>query len=154
MKSLLLAATVLLALPLPSARAAGDGIPPARGDSLRTLRITITSELEGKGKVLILKDPTFSDSLLGFRLRGDRRRFDQLLGDSSLATVISTQEEFRAYWRKVEAEAGITDLRGRQAAQDLDRSRVPRIFLFDSSVVIYPGIVVLRRKREPVKRGR
>lgn len=54
--------------------------------------------------------------------------------------------EFRKYWAKVEKEDGFDKLREQMQAQDIDRSWVPRIYLFDSNLVIFPGWFVLRKK--------
>jgi hypothetical protein len=54
--------------------------------------------------------------------------------------------EFRKYWAKVEKEDGFDKLRAQMQSRDIDRSWVPRIYLFDSNLVIFPGWFVLRKK--------
>jgi hypothetical protein len=122
-------------------------------DGADTLKVILSSELEGRNRVIRLKDPLVADTLLRLKAPADRERFDRLLTDPALAAEVKTAEEFRAWWKHAEAEEGIRDLRAQLAAHDVDRGRIPRVYLFDSSVVVYPGWVIVR-KRGPGKPSR
>lgn len=115
-------------------------------DSLEALKVIITDELEGKGKIIILRDRRLADSLIRIRPPLERERFNRIIGDTALAAEVKTREEFRAYWKKLEESHGFKDLRGQYVARNIDRARIPKLFLYDSSVVIYPGWIILRRK--------
>jgi hypothetical protein len=118
--------------------------PKAKADSLRALRLLISSELRTGNEVLRLKEPGLSDSLL--RRPEPREKLMQALRDSSRARSIRDPEEFKAYWDRLERENGIKAVKDQMAAQDVDKSRIPHAYLFDSSVVVYPGWIILRRK--------
>lgn len=123
-----------------------DRASGAKKDSLRTLHIIISSELEERNKVLLLKDRGFTDSLMRNRLALEREGLDRLLADSALAVEVKTREEFGRHWKEIEDKHGFQDLRGQYAARDFDKSRIPRLILKDSSVVVYPGWIIFRRK--------
>jgi hypothetical protein len=59
----------------------------------------------------------------------------------------SVSREFRAYWAEYEKREGFDELRNQvRAHNNIDLTWVPRLYLFDSSLVIFPGWVVWRRK--------
>ncbi len=59
---------------------------------------------------------------------------------------------FRDYWTKVEERDEFDKLRKQIAAQDIDKSHIPRLYFFDSNLVILPGTLVIRsRKKEKLK---
>ncbi|MEO7425163.1 MAG: hypothetical protein ABI036_08245 [Fibrobacteria bacterium] len=116
----------------------------AKADSLVHLGVLISSEIKGGNQVYLLENKGM-DSLV--RGSDSRDAFIVRISDSSLTRRIRNEAEFRSYWKKAEAEAGFPELRSQLAAHDLDKSRIPKRYLFDSSVVIYPGCIVLRRMR-------
>ena len=63
-----------------------------------------------------------------------------------VTTTRPGDREFREYWRRAEEENGIGELRGRLKSWDIDKTWVPHLYFFDSSLVIFPGWIVLRRK--------
>ncbi len=65
----------------------------------------------------------------------------------------SFRREFRKYWAEMEKLEGIDKLRDQLRSNDLDKSRYPRWYLFDSSLVImpFPPAIFLRK---PDKRAR
>jgi hypothetical protein len=115
-------------------------------DSLRTLQILIRSELDAKHRILILEDPALSDSLLRGSLRPREDRLLRLLGDSAVAREVRTRDEFRRHWARLEEREGFRALRDQYAGRDIDKGRVPKAYLFDSAMVVYPGWIVLRKK--------
>lgn len=119
-----------------------------------TLEVILSSEMENRSKVIRLKDPRVADTLLQFRAPSDRRRFDSLIADDAVAEEIRTQEEFRAYWKKAESESGVEALRAQYAARDVDKGRIPKLYLFDSSVVVYPGWIIVRKRKAGKAVGR
>lgn len=144
-KSFLAMAAALLPL---LAAGTSAGTAPDAGyeiDSLRTLEIIIESEMEAKHRVLILKDRPLSDSLIKGYSQFDKGGFADLLADSSLVREIKSKTEFTRYWAKLEEEQGFRKLRDQYVSRDIDKSRVPKIILFDSSVVVYPGWIILRK---------
>lgn len=60
----------------------------------------------------------------------------------------SFSREFRKYWAVMEKQEGIDKLRDQLRSNDLDKSRYPRWYLFDSSVVImpFPPAIFLRKR--------
>jgi hypothetical protein len=135
-----------LALSLP-VRAADAGAEKrhAPADSLRALRVIISSEVKSGNEVMALEKPKVADSLL--RILPSRESVLERFHDSSLARSIRNPDEFRAYWNRLEERNGIKTVKGRMAAQDVDKSLIPRAYLFDSSVVVYPGWIIVRRVR-------
>jgi hypothetical protein len=115
-----------------------------KSDSLNTLRILLSSEVRTGNEVLIPKNPRFADSLL--RNSPQREAFLQDLRDSSLFHPIRGPREFRAYWDRVEKENGVRALKNQMAAHDVDKGLIPKAYFFDSSVVVYPGWIIVRRK--------
>lgn len=116
----------------------------AKADSLHTLRIMLSSEVKTGNEVLILKNPAVTDSLL--RNPSPRETFLRGIEDSSLARPVRTPEEFSVYWNRIEKENGISALQSQMAAHDVDKSRIPKAYLFDSSVVVYPGWIIVRHR--------
>jgi hypothetical protein len=94
---------------------------------------------------LLLQDKPLADSLMRSAL--PRQAFVERIRDSAVALEIKDQAAFRAYWKKMEAQEGYGGLKGRMAAHDVDKSRIPKAYLFDSTVVAYPGWIVLRHMR-------
>jgi hypothetical protein len=117
-----------------------------QGGAGKTLDILISTELKPGNRVLILKDSGLADSLLrgGAWLRRDR--FDRLVGDSSLARQIDTREEFRTYWARLSESEGFGTMKRQYEGRDIDKTRIPKAYLFDSSVVVFPGWLVVRKK--------
>lgn len=134
---------VLLAVLFPLLAPALDR-PSAAPDREKSPDLIITSELENRSRVLILKDRRIADSLLRLQAPPLRGWFDQLIGDSAVAEEVGSREEFRKQWRDLEAREGFLDLRAQHAARDVDKTRIPRLYLFDSTVVVYPGWIILR----------
>lgn len=131
---------LLAAALLPLLAYAGDA------DSLRALEILIRSEMDAKHRVLILKDPALSDSLLrGSGLPGEDRLL-RLLEDSAVAREVRTRAEFQRHWARLEEQEGFRALRDQYASRDIDHGRVPKVHLFDSAMVVYPGWIILRKK--------
>ncbi|MEO6098625.1 MAG: hypothetical protein ABIW76_24310 [Fibrobacteria bacterium] len=143
---------ILVALAIASAALAAFAADPGsdahrvKADSLKTLDVMITVELQSGNRVLRLKQPEGVDSLkrAGTGIRRDR--FDRMVGDTGVAREMRTLEEFRSYWSKLEERNGFKSMKGQYAAQDIDRTLVPKVYLFDSAVVVFPGWVVLRKK--------
>lgn len=123
---------------------AGERAIPAPDDSLRALRVLITSEFKAGDALLAIRDQRRADSLL--RNVPDRGPLLQAIRDTALAREMRTRAEFDAYWARHSAEAGHAELRGNLAAQDVDKTRIPKAYLFDSSVVVFPGWVVIRKR--------
>ncbi len=130
---------LVLAIAL-SAHAGEDAV-----DSLRALRVLISSEMKTGNEVFELKDARLSDSLLSHP--SSRGSFLKGLRDSAVSRPVRGPEEFRSYWERIEKENGIGDLKGQMAAHDVDKGRIPKTYLFDSSVVVYPGWIIVRRMR-------
>ena len=124
-----------------------QGLHAHKGDSLYVLEMLLRSEMKPDSRVLLLKNGTLADSLMRFGARGDLGAFENRMGDSALAREIKTQEEFRAYWKQAEGEEGITALKRQYEREDIDKTLIPKLYLFDSSVVVYPGWIILRKKR-------
>lgn len=135
--SLLALAGALAGRPL----SAGD--KPARP---QTPDVVISAELEDKSKVLILKDRKTADSLFRLKVPPIREEFDRFVADTAVSVEARTRAEFHRHWQELERREGYTRLRAQYAAADPDRSRIPRVYLFDSSVVVYPGWIIIRRK--------
>lgn len=51
----------------------------------------------------------------------------------------SLGKEFRKYWEKYQKQEGFDQLKGQADAHDINKSKIPHWYLFDSTVVIYPG---------------
>lgn len=134
-----------LALAAALAPARSHAASPKR-DSLEALKVIISDELEGKGRIIILRDRRLADSLIRIRPPLERESLNRIIGDTALAAEVKSHEEFRAYWKKLEETHGFKELRGQHVARNIDRARIPKLFLYDSSVVIYPGWIILRRK--------
>jgi hypothetical protein len=115
-------------------------------DSLEVLQNIIRGEMKPKNRVLILKNSALSDSLLRLGSPVRRDELNRIIGDSSLVHEIKTSADFQRYWSKVEKQNGITALKNRYESVDIDKSPVPHAYLFDSSVVVYPGVIILRKK--------
>ncbi len=115
-----------------------------KADSLHALRVLLSSEVKTGNDVLILKNPAVTDSLL--RNPSPRESFLHGLEDSALARPIRSREEFSVYWNRIEKENGVPALQSQMAAHDVDKSLIPKAYLFDSSVVVYPGWIIVRRK--------
>jgi len=124
----------------------------AKADSLRTLRAAITSEMGSEDTALIVKRPRLADSLLSNPVPGES--FLRSLRDTSSFLRLDTPAEFAAYWKRVEAANGFGSLKRQMEAHDPDQSRVPKIYLFDSSVVVFPGCIILRRAHRASLPGR
>jgi hypothetical protein len=127
--------------------AGAKGADAKKADSLKAMRVIIKSEMKPDNRVLILENGGFTDSLarLGGHLRRDR--FDALIGDTALAREVRTQEEFSRYWASLEERNDVKALKDQYARQDIDRSLIPKKYLFDSTVVLYPGWIIVRKKR-------
>ncbi len=123
---------------------AKKGIKNKSADSLKTLSVILQSEFDAKGKVFICKNPSFADSLV--RSLCDASSFKRAISDSSILVEINSKKAFDRYWKKVESENGIADLRGQLKAQDVDKTLIPKAYALDSSVVIYPGWIIIRGK--------
>jgi hypothetical protein len=129
----------------PVAAMGGDQPAPAPKPAMSP-DLIISIELEDESDVWIVKDPQVADSLLRLKAPPARESLERLLGDSSMTVKIDTREEFRRHWRELELREGFRELRAQHAARDVDKGRIPRLYLFDSSMVVYPGWVVMRHK--------
>lgn len=123
---------------------AKQGIKNKSADSLKTLSVILQSEFTAKNKVFICKNPSFADSLA--RALCDSLNFKSAVSDSMVLKEMTSKAEFDRYWKKVELENGITDLRGQLKAHDVDKTLIPKAYALDSSVVIYPGWIIIRGK--------
>ncbi len=130
-----------------SAAIAGGNAPAAKkNDSLKTLEVLLSSEMKTGNRVLHLKDGKLADSLMrggsGFRRDG----LEAFMGDSAVAREFKNREEFRRYWARTEERSGFKAMRQQYEIQDIDKSLIPKIYLFDSACVVFPGWVVLRKR--------
>ncbi|MDQ3003025.1 MAG: hypothetical protein M3Y08_17400 [Fibrobacterota bacterium] len=50
----------------------------------------------------------------------------------------SLGKAFKKYWAKVEEQDGFDKLRNQMRSNDIIKSRLPRFYLFDSNLVIFP----------------
>jgi hypothetical protein len=116
----------------------------AEADSVRSLQSVLSREFQAGNKVFKLEDQGKIDSLLR---NATRKGFLDRMKDTALARDFSRKSEFDSYWKRVQSEYGYPSLKGQLAGQDVDKSRVPKAYLFDSSVVVYPGWIILRRSR-------
>lgn len=105
-------------------------------ENLKALNLILKSEFAEKNKVFICKNPGFEDSLI--RSLCDESSFKRAISDSSILLEINSQEEFQRFWKTVEANSGLIDLKNQLDARDIDKSLIPKVYAFDSSVVIYP----------------
>lgn len=142
MRTLILPATALvLAIFLPG-RIASAGEDPS---GTQSPDVVITSELAEESQVLILKDRKTADSLFHLREPAIRTEFVRFVQDTAVSVEVRTKAEFRKHWDKLERREGFREMRAQYASTDPDHSRIPRANLFDSSVVVFPGWVILRR---------
>lgn len=118
----------------------------AKGDSLESLRDILQKEFKSKERIFRLRQKNLADSILRGAPYLTLPQVRLLTEDSARTEEIRTEEGFRRYWDKVEAENGIAALKRQYAARDPDRSRIPKIYLADSAIVILPGWIVLRRR--------
>jgi len=117
-----------------------------KADSLKSLQLIIKAEMKQKNRVLILKNGNLTDSLMREAGKVRRDQFESLISDSTVAHEVNSQEDFSRYWKTLESENGIEALKNQYNRADIDKSLVPKIFLFDSSVVVYPGVIILRKR--------
>jgi len=113
-------------------------------DSLKILSVILKSEFAKKNQVFICKNPTFADSLV--RSLCGPAQFKNAISDSAVLQEIKSQNDFTRYWQKVEVENGIPALKAQMNAEDVDKTLIPKAYAFDSSVVIYPGWIIIRKK--------
>lgn len=59
----------------------------------------------------------------------------------------SFSREFKKYWTQVEKADGFDKLKEQYRSRDIDRTWVPHFYLFDSTVVVFPGWFVIRKRR-------
>ncbi len=123
---------------------AKQGTQNKGADSLKALSVILQSEFDVKSKVFICKNPSFSDSLVHSLC--DASSFKQAISDSSILVEINSKREFNRYWKKVESQSGFTDLKNQLNAHDVDKTLIPKAYALDSSVVIYPGWIIIRKK--------
>lgn len=149
MRKILLSSAVLtLAMILPGGHAVAKE-PSVKDESAKaqTPDVVISVELADKSRILILKDRVIADSLFRLQTPPVLAEFEQFVKDTAIAVEVKTKAEFRRYWNTFEREEGFQEMRAQYAAADQDMTRIPRVYLFDSSVVVYPGWVVMRKKR-------
>ena len=127
-----------------SSTMAEQGTRNKGADSLKTLSVILQGEFDVKSKVFICKNPSFADSLVHSLC--DASGFKRAISDSSILVEINSKREFNRYWKKVELQSGITDLKGQLRAHDVDKTLIPKAYALDSSVVIYPGWIIVRKK--------
>lgn len=119
----------------------------AKGDSIETLKFILQKEFKSNEQVFRLKMEKLADSVFRNAPTMTLPQLQTLLLDSSRTEEIRTQEGFRKYWSRVEQENGIAAMKSQHMARDPDRSRIPKIYLADSSIVILPGWIVLRKRK-------
>lgn len=123
--------------------------PPAKTqkiDSLKAFQIVIGSEMKQNNRVMVLKNRHLSDSLMDQASHVQKNKFEGFLSDTNIAHEVKSQEEFVRYWKNLEAENGIKALKDQYSRADIDKSLTPKKYLFDSSVVVYPGVIILRNR--------
>jgi hypothetical protein len=113
-------------------------------DSLKVLSVILQSEFGENNQVFVCKKQSFADSLVHSLC--DEASFKRAISDSSMLQEIKSSGEFDQYWKKVEAENGMGDLRSQLDAEDVDKTLIPKAYALDSSVVIYPGWIIMRKK--------
>ncbi len=112
-------------------------------DSLETLHILLSSEMKPQNRIWVLKNGRLVDSLSHGLGKMRREDWDKVIQDSAIAKEMKSQEEFQAYWKKIEQREGITEFKSQMQGQDIVKSRIPKLILFDSTLIVYPGWVVL-----------
>ncbi len=117
-----------------------------KADSLKALQLLISLEIKPENRVLYCGIDSLTDSLINCGEKANRLDFDRLIGDSAVAREIKTKDEFHRYWLKLEHEKGFEALKKQYERQDIDKTLIPKKYFFDSSVVIYPGWIILRKK--------
>lgn len=123
---------------------AGEARKDAPNDSLRALRVLISGEFKTGSAVLAIQDARKADSLL--RNVPTRGPLLEAIRDTGTAKELRSRAEFEAYWDRVAVSPAHRALRGNLAAQDVDKTRIPKTYLFDSSVVVFPGWIVIRKR--------
>lgn len=113
-------------------------------DSLGSLRVMIINEFRQGDALLEIRDTRRADSLL--RNVPDRGPLLQAIRDTATAKELRSRAEFDAYWDRLTVSPGHRALRGSLAAQDIDKTRIPKAYLFDSSLVVFPGWIVIRKR--------
>jgi hypothetical protein len=58
----------------------------------------------------------------------------------------SLSKEFAKYWAQLEKQEGMAELKKQMQANDIDRTKIPHLYLADSNLVIFPGWFILRKK--------
>lgn len=58
----------------------------------------------------------------------------------------SLSKEFAKYWAQLEKQEGMDALKKQMQANDIDRTKIPHLYLADSNLVIFPGWFILRKK--------
>lgn len=119
----------------------------AKGDSIETLKFILQTEFKSNEQIYRLKMENLADSVFSNAPSMTLPQIQTLLQDSSRTEKFLSQEGFKTYWSRVEQESGITAVKGQYMARDPDRSRIPKIYLADSSIVILPGWIVLRKRK-------
>lgn len=80
-----------------------------------------------------------------FRLEKGDLIPDTLDPKSGLSRPEAVSREFADYWKKVESTGGFQKYRKQMLASgSLEESWVPKVMLFDSTVVVIPGYIFLR----------
>ncbi len=59
----------------------------------------------------------------------------------------SLSKEFAKYWAQLEKQEGMTELKKQMHANDVDKTKIPHMYLADSNLVIFPGWFILRKKK-------
>lgn len=119
----------------------------AKGDSIESIKFDLQREFKSERQVFRVKKDNLADSIFGKAHTLTVPQILTLVQDSSRTEEFRTQDEFRDYWTKVEIANGISAMKSRYDARDPDRSRIPKIYLADSSVVLLPGWIVLRKRK-------
>lgn len=59
----------------------------------------------------------------------------------------SLSKEFAKYWAQLEKQEGMGELKKQMQANDVDKTKIPHLYLADSNLVIFPGWFILRKKK-------
>ncbi len=137
--------TLALAVPSKDVKVPMTLVQKAKCDSLAMLKVFLQVELKQNERVIHLKNKGLADSLTQGMCKLSDVQIQSLSKDSALTVEIKTQEKFKTYWKQVEAENGVSDMKAQHASRDVDQSRIPKIYLADSSIVILPGWIVIRK---------
>src|SRR5687768_16337983 len=105
-------------LALAGAVAGGPSSDSDKPAKPQTPDVIISSELEGRSKVLILKDRKTADSLFRLKEPPAREEFDRFVADTAVSVEARTRAEFHRHWKELERREGFREMRAQYAAAD------------------------------------